>query len=251
MRTSGEFNPDASKSKLINLRLRADDGPRTNFITPGDAYGGEIFENQPEGAGRQEQLLRIAGWIDLESSLSVGCAGAVITYLQRRRAAGYLPGDENGHAFFQILRLETFSLKDSMFINGDTLRALQIVDSESHPNSQNQGPRSSGSKEGLSVYGLFHHLAHTPHGRQTLRKYFLHPTMDMDVLQERQRAIAVFMRPDNSTQADEIGKQLRGLTHMRGHMQKLKMGVSSGIPNKAGIQRTVWTTIRNVSLIGY
>jgi hypothetical protein len=49
------------------------------------------------------------------------------------------------------------------FINADTLHSLQILDDESHPNSHNQGPTksASGSKEGLSVYGLFRHLART------------------------------------------------------------------------------------------
>jgi DNA mismatch repair protein MSH5 len=164
--------------------------------------------------------------------------------MQRRRVAGYLPGDALAHAFFRISRLEMFSLRNSMFINADTLQSLQIIETESHPNSHNQGPRSSGSKEGLSVYGIFHYLARTPQGKQRLRQWFLRPTMNMSILQERQRSIAIFARPDNATQTEDLGKNLRAMKHMRTHILKLRKGVSPSPAAKSGSSKPVWSTIR-------
>lgn len=135
-----------------------------------------------------------------------------------------------------------------MFINTDTIRALQIIEVESHPNSQNQGPRSSGAKEGLSVYGLFYHLARTPQGRQRLRQWFMRPTMDMNVLQQRQRSIHVFVRPDNATQVTDLSKNLKGMAHIRNHILKLRKGVTLSMSIKSPTAKPVWFTIRSVSL---
>lgn len=48
-------------------------------------------------------------------------------------------------------------------INGNALLSLQIIQSESHPSMFDQGPgkKSSSSKEGLSIYGIFHQFAST------------------------------------------------------------------------------------------
>lgn len=135
-----------------------------------------------------------------------------------------------------------------MFINADTLQALQIIETESHPNSQNQGPRSSGSKEGLSVYGIFHYLARTPQGRTRLRQWFLRPTMDMQVLQQRQRSIATFVRPDNTTQVADLSKNLNNMCHIRSHILKLRKGVTLSLPIKSTNSKPIWSVIRSVGV---
>jgi DNA mismatch repair protein MSH5 len=135
-----------------------------------------------------------------------------------------------------------------MFINADTLQSLQIVETESHPNTHNQGPQSSGSKEGLSVYGIFHHLARSPQGKLRLRQWFLRPTMDINVLQERQRSIAIFVQPDNATQVEDLGRHLRAMRHMRTHIIKLRKGVSPSLPTKLRGSKPVWSTIRQVGI---
>lgn len=130
----GEFNYESSKSKLTNLRLDSDEGPRITLTIPGDVIGTDSYEMQDENYGRHEHLLRLAGWVDVESRVTVcrpssrssrqllttqvGCAGAVISYLQRRRATRYLPGDCSAHGFFRISALEMFSLNETMYMFG-------------------------------------------------------------------------------------------------------------------------------------
>ena len=109
IRPSPEFNHESAKSKLINLNLEAENGPRIQFVIPGD-----ILAEEDGGVRRQEHLLRLASWIDIESRLTVGCAGAVLSYLQRRRAAGYLPGDSAQHSFFRISSVHMFSMRGTM-----------------------------------------------------------------------------------------------------------------------------------------
>lgn len=150
---------------------------------------------------------------------------------------------------FRISTLEMFSLRETMFLNTDTLESLQIMGIESHPHSHNRGPTqaSSGSKEGLSVYGLFHHLARTPQGRLLLRQYFLRPSQNLDIIDERLRTIDVFIRPENDSILRRIVRNLGSVGNMRVMLMNLRKGVGSTAKGKTGFSKSVWTSIRGVS----
>lgn len=150
---------------------------------------------------------------------------------------------------FRIISLEMFSLRDTMFINADTLHSLQILDAESHPHSHNRGPtqNSRGSKEGLSVYALFHRFAHTSQGRSQLRRYFLRPSLDLGIINDRLHAVSVFIRPDNENILQDLVKSLKKVGNMRVVMMNLKKGVSASTEGRSGFSRNVWVTIRAVS----
>lgn len=149
---------------------------------------------------------------------------------------------------FRISTLEMFSLRDTMFINADTLHSLQVVDAESHPNSHNRGPTSSsGSKEGLSVYGLFHHLARTPQGRMLLRQYFLRPSLNLNLINERLNTVSVFVRAENASALNELVGHLRSITNMRIAMNNLEKGIGGSTKGQGGFSKSVWVSIRGVS----
>lgn len=81
-----------------------------------------VYEEYGDGyetgfSGHQGKLLRLSGWIDLDSQISVGCAGAVLTCLQRRRAVQYLPGDEDASRAFRISAIELFTLDGIMYVS--------------------------------------------------------------------------------------------------------------------------------------
>lgn len=180
----------------------------------------------------------------------VGCAGALLSYLQRRRAAAHLPGDDAAWMMFRITRLEMFSLRETMFINANTLRSLGIIDAEAHPHSHNRGPNAnSGAKEGLSLYGLFHHLAHTPQGRFQLRQYFLRPSVNIDIINERLDAVSTFSRPENSTALDALVQNMKNMGNMRAVMIKLRKGVGGSATGRGGLSRSVWTSVRGVRVV--
>jgi len=115
LRPSSEFNHEAGKNKLINVHLPSDDG-HPNFITPGNAdnYEGYDEKYQAGFTGRQGKFLRLSGRVDLESRLSVGCACAVLSFLSRRKAVEYLPGDADANLACRILTIESFSLEETM-----------------------------------------------------------------------------------------------------------------------------------------
>ena len=134
-------------------------------------------------------------------------------------------------------------------MNADTLLSLQIIQSESHPHSHNQGPTksTSGSKEGLSVYGLFHHLARTPQGKLLLRQYFLRPSLSIDVIKARQNTIGVMIRPDNAATMKTVVDNLSRIKNMRPVMVNLRKGISGGkskMGKRGGFVSTIWSSIR-------
>lgn len=131
-----------------------------------------------------------------------------------------------------------------MFVNADTLVSLQILGSEHHPNRQMQGPDKSkqGAKEDLSVYGLAKSLACTPQGKARLRQMFLRPSSDLDLIRERHRSIAVFLRPENRTVLEDITKMLRKVKDVRGAIANLSKGVHQ-TTRVQGVKSGVWLSL--------
>lgn len=143
-----------------------------------------------------------------------------------------------------------FTLADSMFVNADTLAALQILGSESHPNGQMQGPdrSKSGAKENLSVFGLLKFLASTSQGKAKLRQMFLRPSVDLDLIHERQRTIVTFLRPDNTQVFSGVVKLLRKVKNVKTSMLHLHKGV--GLPSRIrSVKKGVWMALSRFALV--
>lgn len=142
-----------------------------------------------------------------------------------------------------------FSLADIMFVNADTLSSLQIIQSESHPNSHMQGPNksTSGSKESLSVFGLFYHLASTPQGRQQLRKMFLRPSIDMSVIEERLRTIGTLVNVENQPLLEDLRKSLKRVKDIRTVVIHLQKGACGSSGRATAIKKGVWGSILSFS----
>lgn len=68
--------------------------------------------------GRKGKLLHLSSMVDLESRLSVGCAGAVLTCLQRRKAVNRLitDADDDSPSMFEISEISMFNLDRTMYV---------------------------------------------------------------------------------------------------------------------------------------
>ncbi|TVY20089.1 MutS protein-like [Lachnellula arida] len=238
---STDFKFDSAKNKLVNLELGVDETPNIVFAVPGDDMAGEAIRGEHGGTGRQGRLMRLAGWIDLDSCLTVGCAGALLSYISRRKNIDYLPNDEAALVAFRIHTIEMFTLSDQMFVNADTLASLQIIQSENHPNSHKS---SSGAKESLSVFGLFVHLAHTPQGKQKLRQIFMRPSVNLTVIEERLNTLKILLRPENSSSLESISRSLKHIKDIRSVVIHLQKGIND-MGKGNSVSRSVWANIRN------
>lgn len=108
-RPSSEFSYDGGISKLANLPLDSNAEGQMMLRTPNDI---ETYNEHDVGdrIGRQGNLLKLSTKVDLESRLTIGCAGAVLAHLQRKRAVHYLPADEDAHSVFRVSASAMFSL---------------------------------------------------------------------------------------------------------------------------------------------
>ncbi|CAM1507372.1 Fc.00g070130.m01.CDS01 [Cosmosporella sp. VM-42] len=239
---SSEFSLDSARERLANLQIDPSTSATAIFSTGIAGQDGE--------ASCQEshvfRSMRCGGSINLNSQVSVSCAGAILGDLHRRRSAGFLPDGQVAEIIFQIDYLRMFSLSAFMFVNSDTLLALQIVQTELHPNSQAWGldPSKGSAKESLSVYGLFHLLACTPQGRSQLRQLFLRPVLDMELIGERQRTISVLLQPDNADKLRQATSALRKIRNLRTTIAQLRKGIEFPSAGQS-FDKGVWATIRH------
>jgi DNA mismatch repair protein MSH5 len=142
-----------------------------------------------------------------------------------------------------LILLRPSLTRNCRFINPDTLLSLQIIQPEAHPNAFNQGPGSTGSKESLSLYGLFHHYARTPQGKVRLRQTFLRPSLDLQEINARLDFVSVFVRPDNIIPLQKFSKSMGRIKNTRMLMTHLHKGVNGSNQKFGGFKSGVWATL--------
>ncbi|PYH68173.1 MutS family protein MSH5 [Aspergillus vadensis CBS 113365] len=242
VRPSQEFNYSNAKNKLISLDISSRHEHRIKFFVPHNGLvDGEQLDTENLDLTLQEgKLLHVSGSIDVENTVTIGCAASMS--ILSERASG----------IFRVSSVEMFTLSGTMFVNGRTLLSLQIMESETHPSMVNQGPgrKSTSSKEGLSVYGLFKRFASTPQGRNRLKQMFLRPSVELDVINERNSFISVYHRADNFSPLDKMVKGLKHIKNLQYAMLNLRKGISTGSGKIMGFKATVWATLLAFAFYG-
>jgi DNA mismatch repair protein MSH5 len=245
VRPTSEFSYSDAESKILGLELSSNHEELIRFLIPQNDLGGPEEVN-PEEMGftlQEGRLLHISSSIDMENPVTIGCAGAILQYLQRRRSSALTP--LGGGNDYRIRALQMFNIRDTMWISNNTFTSLQIIQPESHPNMFNQGPgkKSASGKEGLSIYGLFHRFAYTSQGRAKLRQTFFRPSLDIGVIRERHDFIGVFLRPNNLPALEKMTKALKHIKNLRFVMVNLRKGISTGSGKITGFKTTVWASL--------
>ncbi|RAH61060.1 DNA mismatch repair protein Msh5 [Aspergillus piperis CBS 112811] len=253
VRPSQEFNYSNAKNKLIALEISSRHEHRIKFFVPHSGLvDGEQLDTENLDLTLQEgKLLHVSSSIDMENTVTIGCAGAILAYLQRRRASMSM-FNERASGIFRVSSVEMFTLSGTMFANGRTLLSLQIMESKTHPSMVNQGPgrKSTSSKEGLSIYGLFQRFASTPQGRNRLKQMFLRPSVELDVINERHFFISVYHRADNFNPLEKMVKGLKHIKNLQYAMINLRKGISTGSGKIMGFKATVWATLLAFAFYG-
>lgn len=115
VRPPQEFSYSNAEYRLVALEVSSSHEDRLRFFVPHHGIDGPE-EVSPEEIGftlHEGRLLHISSAIDMENTVTIGCAGAVLTYLQKRRAAGSSIGPIDDNAF-RVRSLEMFTLRDAM-----------------------------------------------------------------------------------------------------------------------------------------
>lgn len=241
---SAQFDYEAGKEALARLDL---DQSRPDPI---QVLSLEDEPAQCIGSSAHNNLMRLAESINLESCLSVGCAGAVLNDLERRRSAEEPSPEEEGGVEFRVRSIEMNTSTDTMLVSADALLSLQILQSELHPNPQTRSSNSSEpkAKEALSITGLLQALASSAQGKNRLRQMILRPSTDLGLIQERHKSIEVFLRPDNAEIAKNMRRQLRKLKNTKTLLLHVRKGVDR-IRGQLSIRVGDWKALLRFAMV--
>lgn len=110
-RHAADFSYDAATKKLSDIafgHLKAD------FMVPGDYE--ELSNNEDARSigfvPTRGQLLKISTVVDMDSRFSVGCGGAILSYIRRRKAVS--PHTSKLLNEPRIARIEMFNVNNTM-----------------------------------------------------------------------------------------------------------------------------------------
>lgn len=217
---SAHFDYEAGKEALAKVDLEPFHPDPVDVLLPEEEHA------QCIGSALHNRLMRLAETINLDSFLSIGCAGAVLHDLERRRAA-VDPSSEEGGVAFRVTSIKMNTSANTMLMNADSLVSLQILQSELHPNPQTRSSNSSEpkAKETLSVSGLLQALASTAQGKRKLRQILLRPSTDIGLIRERQRGVGVLLRSENAEVVKNMRRQLRKLKNTKTLLLHVRKGV--------------------------
>ncbi|KAG0658910.1 MutS protein msh5 [Rhodotorula mucilaginosa] len=146
--------------------------------------------------------------------LTLGCAGALLEHMSTVRARA---GDLQGHAI-ELSSVELLRLDKIMIINSDALTSLQVFRDEAHA-----ATHSRATKEGLSLFGIAN-LTRTPLGRAKMRDWFLRPSLELNVIEQRHDAVECFLLEDNRHVVDAIRSHIREIKNTPLLLKKLGGG---------------------------
>ncbi|CEI65163.1 unnamed protein product [Fusarium venenatum] len=242
---SSEFSIETAHERLVGVNSQALSTTGIVFSTGmEDDADEEPIPGHPLPESCAFRSLQYGGCINMNSPVSLGCAGALLGDILHRRPAGFLPDGQVAGVLFRVTDIHMFSLSSYMYISNDTLLSLQILQTEMHPNSQALGSNTnqSNSKESLSVYGLFQNLASTPQGRTQLRRIFLRPLLNINVISERQRSIAALLQPENADKLPQLALTLRKIRNLHATFAQLRKGIEFPFARQS-FDKGVWGTI--------
>lgn len=164
-----DFNPDICKRRILNLDL------------PGI----------PDHYTDTEKTLYFSSLISFDNITTIRATGGLLKYLEKMRVGVEL---EDASVRVPVMDLKVVTLDDQISLDDTAFSALQIFQKEAHPSVYKIG--QGGAKEGLSLFGLLNRCR-SPIGTRKLRLWFLRPIRDIDVIKQRQDAVAFFVNPRN------------------------------------------------------
>jgi DNA mismatch repair protein MSH5 len=106
IRPATEFTYFSAKSKLCSLQIGESRGPTLTLQIPTDPH--QVSGNEHS----RSDFIKLSAWINTDSKVSVGCAGAVLSYLQKKKTVETMGAGQD--ATLHICNIEMFSLADVM-----------------------------------------------------------------------------------------------------------------------------------------
>ncbi|OAR01964.1 hypothetical protein LLEC1_00101 [Akanthomyces lecanii] len=247
---NSEFSTSVSRDRLLKTFSNLENETRAIFhLQQSHKSKNKTIGGTPsDGESTDMQCIRLSANLGSKNSESIACAGVIVAAVNKRRASQSQHDIGLAQTMYGIQSIEQFHLLDHLYINPAAMSSLQILHCEMHPNSHTWHTNSgvAKKKEGLSVYGMFHHLASTSQGRVQLRKLFMRPSTDISTITARHQAISTLLQPKNSEILTQTASALQKVPDMKGIISKLSKGIncaSMGHSSRGGL----WASLEKFS----
>ncbi|XP_059909797.1 mutS protein homolog 5 isoform X3 [Gadus macrocephalus] len=182
-----------------------------------------------------DRLSYLTSYMSFDSPLMLRSLGALLKCLDRRRVGVEL---EDSSVGVPILQFHTYTLTGVVYVDRDTYSVLQIFKSELHPSVYKM---QSGEKEGFSLYEILNRCK-CKFGSRLLRRWFLRPTRDMEVLHRRQEAIRFFASPRNSDVAGTLQSLLRNIRNIPTLLRRMSLSHTK-VTDWQSLYKTVYSAV--------
>lgn len=204
--TTSNTSPDKQKVNLL---------PNIDFLYESSRHHLQNLSlpNMPPNMNDAERRIYFSSLVDFGCSCMVKAAGGLLKFVRKKTLTETL----------SVLGISSFSLNDIVNIDENTYRVLQIFQDEKHP-SVYKG--SAGSKEGLSLYGICNKCK-SGIGKKELKRWFLLPTNNKSVIEERQTAIRYFILGKNMEILDAIQNSLKHIKYLPRIFLRMKTAQAS------------------------
>uniref|UniRef100_A0AAV2MCS9 DNA mismatch repair protein n=1 Tax=Knipowitschia caucasica TaxID=637954 RepID=A0AAV2MCS9_KNICA len=189
----------------------------------------------PASITEKDKLSYLSSCISFDSPLMLRSLGALLKCLDRRRVGVELEDSSVGVPIMQLL---AYTLKGIVKIDSDTYSVLQIFKSELHPSVYKL---HSGEKEGLSLYGVLNRCR-CKFGSKLLRRWFLRPTQDLNVLHRRQEVIRFFTSPQNSDCLRTLQSSLRNIKNIPTLLRRMSLSHTK-VTDWQSLYKTVYSAV--------
>lgn len=105
----------------------------------------------------------------------------------------------------------------------NTLQSLSIFTVDSHPCKT---MKIGLAKEGISLFGILNKTMSSV-GKETLRKWFLQPILDLEIINSRYEAIEFFSNPDYFQNIKNLREKLKNIKNIDRILKRMNEGKSN------------------------
>lgn len=189
-----------------------------------------------------ERMLYLSSIFDFCDDNTLKSFGALLRFLDFNSNDIQM---QTNRSTVEISTISRLYLQRLVSIERNSYESLQIFQQEWHPSAAKQG---IDYKEGLSLYGLFNCCV-SKIGANFLRKIFLMPTQEIDIIVDRHKAIEFFIEPKNHILRDNLNQHLKHIKPMTGLLNRLTTYVTLTVNDLQTLSDNLMNALRIRDLI--
>ncbi|XP_037076325.1 mutS protein homolog 5-like [Pollicipes pollicipes] len=227
-------------SELVAADARAGDDQSRLQLQPAGDFRADSCRHRvmavqlPEETSGDEQAHYnfITSRVDFSQTTMIRAFGGLLRFLDRR------PLETLSRQ--PVMRLETLSLEDVMYVSSGAFQTLQVFSADRHPSSF----KANATREGLSVFAALNKCC-SPLGVAHLRRVLLQPLTNRARIEQRLDAVEFFTRPGSEDVLTSLQSCLRRVRNLTPLLNRLRNARAL-----AGDWGTLYDSLRGCVVVG-